>query len=253
MSLMFVALIFFSRFIFNVALSCLCYRMDLLGICVTNTLSICVFNKSLKFPTLCNKSITTGELINYTEVDAQRFTDVGWNLGSVVFSPAVLVFGIIYMYLNLGVSFLAGMLVMVSIFVAIYFLTKLSNKANDKLLESKDGRMKITTEIFNNIRFIKSNAWEKYYFNKLNRSRNVELDKLKKVNILEVIRLFLVALTIPLSISATFGAFVLMGNTLTAPVAFSTIVLFSVLEYPMRMLPKAIGRLSQSWSSIKRI
>lgn len=44
--------------------------------------------------------------------------------------------------------------------------------------------MGITTEIFNNIRFIKSNAWEKYYFNKLNRSRNEELRKLQKVNVL---------------------------------------------------------------------
>jgi hypothetical protein len=43
--------------------------------------------------------------------------------------------------------------------VQTFFMSKLSTKANDKLLTAKDKRMKIATEIFNIIRFIKVNAW----------------------------------------------------------------------------------------------
>lgn len=253
MSFVFVGLIVFSRLLFTICLSYLCFKMAVLNFNTCNTLCICVFNKALKFPTLCNKNVSTAELVNYTQVDAQRFTDIGWDLGSVLFAPAVLVFGIIYMYINLGLSFIAGMGVMILVLLIVYFITKRLNRVNDNLLKSKDSRMKITTEIFGNIRFIKSNAWEKYYFNKLNRSRNEELDVLKNVNYLSTLKILLMWLAIPLSISATFGAYVLLGNTLTASVAFSTIVLFGILEYPMSRLPKAIGTLSQTWSSIKRL
>lgn len=60
-------------------------------------------------------------------------------------------------------------------------------------------------------------------------------------------------LLIPLSLSATFGTYVFMGHQLTAQIAFTTIVLFGTLEYPINALPEAIGQLSQIWSSIKRI
>lgn len=92
-------------------------------------------------------------------MDAERFSDIGWDFGSLLFSPIVLLFGIIIMLNFIGYSFIAGIGVMVVIFLLVFLITKKQNKANDNLLESKDERMKITTEIFNNIRFIKSNAW----------------------------------------------------------------------------------------------
>ena len=39
----------------------------------------------------------------------------------------------------------------------------------------KDERMKITTEIFNAIKFIKANAWEEYFYDKLDTKRNDEI------------------------------------------------------------------------------
>lgn len=60
-------------------------------------------------------------------------------------------------------------------------------------------------------------------------------------------------LAIPMSISATFGTYVFMGHQLTAQIAFTTIVLFGMLEFPMSSLPSAISQLSQTWSSVKRI
>lgn len=133
--------------------------MAVFGFTLSNNLGIYIFTKALKFPTLCNKSVTIAELINYTEVDAQRLTDIGWNTSSLIFSPTVLIFGIIMMYNYIGLPFVSGMLVMIMISVLVYFLTKYQTKANDTLLKAKDERMKITTEIFNHIRFIKANAW----------------------------------------------------------------------------------------------
>ena len=55
------------------------------------------------------------------------------------------------------------------IFTLIF--TRISTTANDELLKAKDERMKITEEILEIIKFIKVNAQEKYFFNKLNVKR----------------------------------------------------------------------------------
>ena len=76
------------------------------------------------------------------------------------------------MYSFIGISFLAGIGIILLMGLFILVNSKLNAKANEKLLAAKDKRMKATTEIFNLIRFIKVNAWEKYFFKKLNRARN---------------------------------------------------------------------------------
>lgn len=143
-SLMFVGLVFLVKFSKNLSLTNLCYNMAVFGFNLSNNLGICIFQKALKFPTLCNKSVTIAELINYTEVDAQRMSDIGWNASSLIFSPTVLVVGIVLMYSYIGVAFVSGMGVMIVISVLVYFLTKYQTRANDTLLVAKDERMKVT-------------------------------------------------------------------------------------------------------------
>lgn len=55
-----------------------------------------------------------------------------------------MVFGIVMMFIFIGVAFIPGMVVMVIISVMTYFITKYQSKANDTLLTAKDERMKVT-------------------------------------------------------------------------------------------------------------
>ena len=59
------------------------------------------------------------------------------------------------------------------IFMMLFTLifTKKAAEANDQLLKKKDARMKVTEEILQIIKFIKINALEKYFFEKLNAKR----------------------------------------------------------------------------------
>jgi ABC-type bacteriocin/lantibiotic exporter with double-glycine peptidase domain len=148
------------------------YHFALLGYNISNSLSVCIFQKALKYPTLCSKEFQTSELINYSQVDAQRMTSLGFYMAVVIFFPLQLAIGIYLMYSFIGVSFLAGIGIIVIMSVFIFINSKINAKANEKLLEAKDKRMKVATEIFNLIRFIKVNAWEKYFFKKLNQARN---------------------------------------------------------------------------------
>lgn len=51
----------------------------------------------------------------------------------------------------------------------------------------------------------------------------------------------------------TFSTYILIGNEMTSQAAFTTIMIFSILQYPIRQLPTSISELLQMLTSIKRI
>lgn len=84
----------------------------------------------MRYPTLCSKKFQTSELINYSQVDAQRFTNLGYTTSTVVFFPIQLGVGIYLMYRFIGISFLGGIGVILMMGVFAYFNQKMSAKAN---------------------------------------------------------------------------------------------------------------------------
>lgn len=133
------------KFLQNLAESHLYYYFTILGYNCSNGLSLCIFNKALKYPTLCSKEFQLSELINYSQVDAQRMTSLGFSTAAVLFFPIQLGVGIYLMYHFIGVSFLAGIGVILVMGVFIWINSRLNAKANVKLLAAKDKRMKATT------------------------------------------------------------------------------------------------------------
>lgn len=142
--LLYVGGVLLLKFIQNVAESRLYYNLAIVGYNICNTLNICIFEKATKYPTLCSKKYSVAELINYSQVDAQRLTNLGYYTSAVLFIPIQLGVGIFLMYNFIGVSFLAGMGVIVVIGLVVFGCNRLQLKANDVLLKAKDKRMKIT-------------------------------------------------------------------------------------------------------------
>ena len=134
-----------------------------------------IYNKALKHPLLTEKNYSISDVINYSQVDAQRMTNFGFQLAGILFAPAQIIIGLLLLYLYIGISFLVGLGVMILLMISTLLFSKVSTKVNDKLLKAKDERMKITEEILEIIKFIKVNAQEKYFFKKLNKKREKEL------------------------------------------------------------------------------
>jgi hypothetical protein len=69
---------------------------------------------------------------------------MGYQLTALLFTPLQIIIGIYLMYYYIGISFLAGILVMVITIIITFFLTKAIRSINDKTLKAKDARMKLT-------------------------------------------------------------------------------------------------------------
>ena len=101
--------------------------------------------------------------------------------------------------------------------------------------------MSVTEEILNIVKFIKITAQEKYFFKKLNKKREVELQLYRKVGLMNILTIVTYWLSSPLIISMTFYMYVSLGNEIDAPKAFTTIILFQILQFPIRLFPTAIA------------
>ena len=69
---------------------------------------------------------------------------MGYYTSAVLFIPIQLGVGIFLLYSFIGVSFLAGIGIIIFIGIIVFIVNRLSTKANDALLKAKDKRMKIT-------------------------------------------------------------------------------------------------------------
>lgn len=143
-SLLYFLAIFTITMLMALLTSYLFFYFGVLGFNLSNTLSLMIFNKSLKHPLITEKRFSVSEIINYSQVDAQRMTNMGFQLVSLFFTPFQFVIGLYLLYIYIGPSFMIGTGVMIVLILVTFIFLKVSSKYNDKLLNAKDERMKLT-------------------------------------------------------------------------------------------------------------
>ena len=118
----------------------------------------------------------------------------------------------IFLYFYIGVAFFAGIGAMTITILLTMVMTNFLTKINDSILKKKDERMKVTEELLQIIKFIKINAMERFFINKVNRKREEELNLIKKNNITLSLVSFLYYASPSLIISITFLTYIALGN-----------------------------------------
>ena len=120
------------------------YDFTVLGFNLSNTLSMMIYNKTLKHPIITEKEFQISEIINFSQVDAQRMTYMGTHLVNLIFAPPQIIIALYMLYYYLGGAFLVGVGVILLIMGFTLCFTKVSTSANDEQLKAKDARMKVT-------------------------------------------------------------------------------------------------------------
>jgi ATP-binding cassette, subfamily C (CFTR/MRP), member 1 len=121
-------------------------------------------------------------------------------------------------------------------------------------MENKDLRMKNISEVFGSLLTVKLNAWEDKFFEKIIKSREVELKFIWGVNVITSINIFLLWLA-PSIVSVVTIAVYARGlhQDITAAKIFTALSLFRLLQSPLREFPRYIIQLYQSFTSLERL
>ncbi|XP_033956822.1 ATP-binding cassette sub-family C member 2 [Pseudochaenichthys georgianus] len=230
-------------------------RCFVLGMKVRTAIIAAVYKKALVVSNDTRKESTVGETVNLMSADAQRFNDVTNFIHLLWSCPMQILLSIVFLWIELGPSVLAGLAVMVLMGPINGLIANKARKIQIKSMKFKDKRLKIMNEILNGMKILKLYAWEPSFQKQVEDIREKELKVMKKFAYLSSISVF-VFNTAPALVSlATFAVFVGVSpsNILTAEKAFTSISLFNLLRFPLAMLPMLIAAIVQMTVSKKRL
>jgi ATP-binding cassette subfamily C (CFTR/MRP) protein 1 len=189
---------------------------------VKGGLASTIYNKSMRLSNEGRASKSTGDIVNYMAVDAQRLTDLTQSLQQVWSAPFQITICMISLYNLVGWSMMAGIIVMVIMMPIQGSAARYMKNLQKDQMKNKDARTRLVNEIINNMKSIKLYAWGSAFMNKLNYVRNdKELKNLRKIGATQALANFIWN-TAPFFVScSTFTVFVLtQDRPLTTDIVF---------------------------------
>lgn len=212
-----------------------------------------LYNKGLTLSCQSKQSHTSGEIINFMTVDAERIGDFGWYMHDTWMVVIQVGLALLILYKNLGLAAIAAFVATVIVMLLNIPLGGLQEKFQEKLMDSKDRRMKATSEVLRNMRILKLQAWEMKFLSRIMDLRSTEAGWLKKYVYTSAMTTFVFWVS-PTFVSVTaFGAAMLMGIPLESGKILSALATFRILQEPIYSLPDTISMIAQTKVSLDRI
>ncbi|KAF7543595.1 hypothetical protein G7Z17_g10612 [Cylindrodendrum hubeiense] len=225
------------------------------GMRIKGGLGSAIYRKSLRLSNEGRSSKTTGDIVNYMAVDAQRLQDLTQFAQQAWSAPFQITICMISLYNLVGWSMMAGIAVMIVMMPIQGFVARIMKNMQKDQMKNKDARSRLINEIINNMKSIKLYAWGSAFMNKLNFVRNEqELKNLRRIGATQAFANFTWT-TAPFFVScSTFTVFVLtQDRPLTTDIVFPALALFNLLTFPLAVLPMVITAIVEASVAVGRL
>ncbi|KAL6414685.1 Metal resistance protein YCF1 [Ilyonectria robusta] len=225
------------------------------GMRIKGGLGSAIYRKSLRLSNEGRSSKSTGDIVNYMAVDAQRLQDLTQFAQQAWSAPFQIAICMISLYNLVGWSMMAGIVVMIVMMPIQGFVARIMKNMQKDQMKNKDARSRLINEIINNMKSIKLYAWGSAFMNKLNHVRNEqELKNLRKIGATQAFANFTWT-TAPFFVScSTFTVFVLtQDRPLTTEIVFPALALFNLLTFPLAVLPMVITAIVEASVAVGRL
>ncbi|KAI8628633.1 metal resistance protein YCF1 [Xylariaceae sp. FL1651] len=225
------------------------------GMRIKSGLASAIYKKSLKLSNEGRASKSTGDIVNYMAVDAQRLQDLTQFAQQIWSAPFQIIICLLSLYQLVGWSMLSGIGVMLVMIPINGFIARFMKRLQKEQMKNKDTRSRLIAEIINNMKSIKLYAWSTAFMNKLNFVRNdLELKNLRKIGAGQAFANFTWSTTPFLVSCSTFAIFVWTGDIpLSTEIVFPALALFNLLTFPLAVLPMVITSIIEATVAANRL
>ncbi|XP_059153099.1 multidrug resistance-associated protein 1-like [Physella acuta] len=250
-----VVCFFLVAFIYSLLFNQNSYRGANVGMKVRTALIAAVYKKSLAMNTETKRKYTIGKIMNLMAIDCQILQDVTSNLYIVTSAPFQISIAFYFLYRTLGVSSLAGVVLIIALIPLNAKILILAKRIQWKQLDVKDERIRLMNEILTAIKVVKMYTWENSFVHKVRSLRSREMTLLKSAAILNVINVFTWLCSPVLMTTVTFISCIYASShrSFDSNTAFVSLILFNILANPMNKLAAIISDLISVHVSISRI
>ena len=229
------------------------FIVTLLGERIKHGLNGMILEKVTKKSIQRDPTYSMGEITTLSQVDAEKISGIGRIFTLTIISPIQILVGIIWLFFLVGPTFIIGLSIL--IFMA-YFNKSLSmnfNQARGQLMCTRDRRVKLVTEVFTNIRFIKMNGLENYFLQKIQAVKKEELKWLNEAFDVNTGFTMLNYSTPLLFLFVTFGTYILFYGLFSVSFTFAVIMIYDIFKSDFSMIPYIITLILDFILSAKRI
>ncbi|PVU92598.1 hypothetical protein BB561_003737 [Smittium simulii] len=207
-----------------------------------------------KNDTISNKTSSSGMLMNLMTADLNKLVEVSAYIDYSVLAVTQLVFGIIYLYQLMGISSIAGLVIMVVYTRLSKFLFDYILNIQSQIYTISDKRLAAIGELVSGIKAVKLFGWESQFISKITIIRNEQLKKLWNVCKLAILNWFFLSLTPILVLASVFWIYtVVLGNKISAEIAFTSLTIFNIIRSAFENIPWIFSQLINTKVSFDRI
>ena len=109
-----------------------------------------IFDKILKLSP--SVDMNTGEIYNFVQIDSNKICKLLINLPNIFSIPIILIAYNYLLYQYIGISFIAGVVVMIIFLIINYYYRTQFSKYLKLHMKKSDSRINVTTEMINNLK-----------------------------------------------------------------------------------------------------
>lgn len=223
------------------------------GFRIRSSMIAAVFRKTLRLTHEGKQAFASGRITNLITTDVEALQQILQQLHNLWSAPLRIIVAIVLLFYQLGWASLVGASVLLLLFPAQTFIISRMQKLTREGLVRTDKRIGLMYEILGAMDIVKCYAWENSFQTKVLDIRQDELGWFRKAQLLAAVNSFLLN-SIPVFVTViAFGVYTLIEGTLTASKAFTALALFSVLRFPLYMLPNLITQVVNANVSLKRL
>ena len=210
-----------------------------------------IFAKILKLSPSIN--LNSGEIYNFVQIDSYKLCKLIINIPNLFSIPILLVAYNYLLYKYIGISFVIGVVVMIIFLIINYYYRTQFSKYLKLHMKTSDLRMKVTTEMINNLKVIKLNAWDDIALKKIQEARGEELNALNSRYYITTISQTLLWLA-PIAMSvASIGLYQYLNDEFIIEDIFTSLGIFTSFQGLIKILPNTLDIFVETLISLKRI
>ncbi|MFP5519258.1 MAG: ABC transporter transmembrane domain-containing protein [Bdellovibrionia bacterium] len=220
---------------------------------ITNLLNVSIFKHTLKLSRGAQQKSAVGDVVNHMSSDSESVSDMPLIVADLVWAFGTIFVVCLMLFYYIGLSALLPILLMGLLAPVSRFIAKEYLKSEELMLEVRDQRVTLMTQVLSAIRLIKYFSWEAPISEEVMKIRNREIQHKRKIANLEVASGFIFLILSTVVLLVTFWVHYLRGFQLDAALIFTLIALFGLMEEPFASLARLIGRFTAAKVGISRI
>ncbi|XP_012058534.1 PREDICTED: multidrug resistance-associated protein 4-like [Atta cephalotes] len=214
-----------------------------------------LYRKLLRLNTATMNQTGTGQIMNLLSNDVIRFDQLTTFLNYIWIMPFMIVIIGTIMWQNVGISCFVGIgALLIIVLPGQGTLSFLNLKLRTTTAPLTDRRVQLMSELIAGIQVVKMYAWEKPFSQIVSVIRKLEIKQIKFSSYVRATYLAIIVFTERLTVYFTIITFVLMGNNLTADVAYAMSTYFNILQLFVALyFPQGLILLGESIVSFNRL